>query len=83
MNPSQRDWLEGTPLHGLGRSGDIENAALFLDHGADLHARDEDIRSTPLGCAAKFGQAKMVEFLLNRGAPPNEPEVPSWAQPLA
>ena len=55
MNPSQPDWLGITPLHQFAEQGAIENAVIFLDHGADLHARDEDICSTPLGWAAKFG----------------------------
>jgi ankyrin repeat protein len=56
---------------------------LFLDHGANPHARDEDIRSTPLGWAAKFNRKEMVEFLLSRGAKPNLPDDPPWATPLA
>lgn len=83
MDPSQPDWLRITPLHQFARKGDVENAALFLDHGADLHARDEDICSTPLGWAAKFGQIAMVELLLQRGARPNLPDDPAWATPLA
>jgi ankyrin repeat protein len=51
----------------------VEKANLFLDHGADLHARDEDICSTPLGWAAKFGRKAMVELLLARGAKPKRP----------
>ncbi len=83
MNPSQPDWLRTTPLHHFARKGDVEKAAIFIDHGADLHARDEDICSTPLGWAAKFGQTRMVEFLLRRGANPNLPDDPPWATPLA
>jgi ankyrin repeat protein len=83
MNPSQPDWLLVTPLHQFARRGDLENAALFIDHGADLHARDEDICSTPLGWAAKHGKKSMVEFLLQRGAKPNLPDDPPWATPLA
>jgi len=82
-NPGRADWLGITPLHEFARRGDIENAALFLDHGADLRARDEDIGSTPLGWAAKFGKTAMVEFLLRRGAKPNLPDDPPWATPLA
>ncbi len=48
--------------------GDVERAALYLDYGADLHARDEEICSTPLGWAAKYGQRPMVELLLTQGA---------------
>lgn len=83
MNASAPDWLGITPLHHFARGGDVEKATLFLDHGADLHARDEDICSTPLGWAAKFGQKPMVEFLLQRGAKPIHPEDPPWATPLA
>jgi ankyrin repeat protein len=71
MDPSQPDWLRITPLHQFARKGDLEKAALFIDHGADLHARDEDICSTPLGWAAKFGKTLMIEFLLSRGADVN------------
>ncbi len=83
MNPSAPDWLGITPLHQFARNGDVEKAALFLDHGANLHARDEDICSTPLGWAAKFGQKSMVAFLLERGAKPNLPDDPAWATPLS
>jgi ankyrin repeat protein len=83
MNPSHPDWLRITPLHEFARKGDVENAALFLDHGADLHARDEDICSTPLGWAAKFGRQTMVELFVGRGAKVNLPDDPPWATPLA
>jgi len=83
MNPSRPDWLGITPRHELARKGKVDAAGFFLDHGADLHARDEDICSTPIGWAAKFGQARMVEFLLQRGARPNLPDDPPWATPLA
>jgi ankyrin repeat protein len=83
MNPSQPDWLGITPLHEFARRGDLQNAAIFLDHGADLHARDDDICSTPLGWAAKFGRTAMMEFLLQRGAKPMLTDDPPWATPLA
>ena len=38
MNPSGPDWLGVTPLHRFARRGEVENATLFIDHGADLHA---------------------------------------------
>jgi ankyrin repeat protein len=83
LDPSQPDWLGITPLHQFARKGDLDNAQQFIDNGANLHARDEDICSTPLGWAAKFGQTAMVELLLNRGAAPNLPDDPPWATPLA
>jgi len=83
MDPGHPDWLHGTPLHQFARTGNVEGAELFLDHGADLHPRDEDLCSTPLGWAAKFGRLEMVEFLLRRGAKPSLPDDPPWATPLA
>lgn len=83
LNPSTPDWLGITPLHEFARKGDVERATTFLDHGADLNARDEDICSTPLGWAAKFGEKAMVELLLKRGARPNLPDDPPWATPLS
>jgi ankyrin repeat protein len=82
-NPSHASWLGITPLHEFASKGTVEDAELFLDHGANLHARDEDLCSTPLGWAAKFGQKPMVELLLKRGAKPNLPDDPSWATPVA
>jgi len=82
-NPNQANWLGVTALHEFAKRGDVENAAFFLDHGAELNARDEDICSTPLAWAAKFGKTAMVELLLNRGAQPSLPDDPQWATPLA
>ena len=82
MNPSKPNWLGITQLHRFAQKGDLENAALFIDHGADLDARDEDIRSTPLAWAARSGKTEMVELLLRRGAKPNLPDDPPWATPL-
>ena len=83
MNPGKPDWLGITPLHEFARRGDTANATLFLDRGASIHARDEDICSTPLAWAAKFNQLEMLKLLLARGAQPNLPDDPAWATPLA
>lgn len=56
---------------------------LFIEHGADLNARDEDYRSTPLGWAARWGWKEAVEMLLDRGAQINLLDGPSWVMPLA
>lgn len=82
-NPNNANWMGITALHHFARKGDLANAALFIEHGADVHARDEDTCSTPLGLAARFGKVEMVEFLLERGAMPNLPDDPAWATPLA
>jgi ankyrin repeat protein len=83
MNPNARSWLGTTALHVLAGKGDIERAALYLDHGAELDARDEDLQLTPLAWAAKSGRTAMVEFLLARGAKTTLPGDPRWATPLA
>jgi ankyrin repeat protein len=84
MNPNQPNWLGITPLHAFAETGDVENAAVFIEHGADVNVRDEEFCSTPLGWAARCGKARMVEFLLRRGAKPNLPDdTPdfTWATP--
>lgn len=83
MDPNHADWLGVTRLHEFARKGDIANATLFLDRGADPNVRDEDLCSTPLGWAAKFGQLEMAKLLLSRGAKAHPPETPAWATPLA
>ena len=86
MDPNHPNWLRISPLHQFAEHGDVESAALFIEHGADLHAREEEFCSTPLAWAAKFGQTRMVEFLLRRGAKPNLPDDQpdlAWATPLA
>jgi ankyrin repeat protein len=83
MNPNQPDWLGVSRLHQLAGKGNVEMATIFLDHGADLNARDEDLQSTPLAWAAKSGHTLMVDFLIERGAKTNLPDDPPWATPLA
>jgi len=86
MDPNRPNWLRITPLHHFAESGDLEGAAIFIEHGADLNARDEEFCSTPLAWAARCGQTRMVEFLLRRGAQPSLPDdLPdlAWATPLA
>jgi len=83
MNPSRPNWLRITPLHYFAETGDVESAALFIDHGADFDARDEEWCATPLAWAANFGHTRLVEYLLRRGARTRLPDDPPWATPLA
>ena len=83
MDPSHRDWLGATPLHQFAKEGNTALADLFIAHGAELDARDDDLRSTPLGWAARFGRVDMVDLLLEHGAKPNLPDDPPWATPTA
>ena len=79
-----------TALHfTAARSGDLtcaeraRFAALLLDHGGRLDVRDELLKSTPLGWACRWGRKELVELLIARGAPVNEPDAEPWATPLA
>jgi ankyrin repeat protein len=91
MSPDLPDWQRATFLHVLcgrdarGRPMEqrAECAAILLDAGADISARDEEYRSTPLAWAARNDLPDMVEFLLSRGAPTNLPDDEPWATPLS
>ena len=58
-------------------------AALLLDHEARLDLRDDLLKSTPLGWACCWGRKELVELLIARGAPVNEPDAEPWATPRA
>ena len=83
MDPNFRNWLGITPLHRFAERGDIHNAGLFIEHGADIDAIDEQHCTTPLGWAAKAGKTEMVQFLLIKGANPRLPADKPWALPRA
>jgi ankyrin repeat protein len=91
MNPDLPDWQRATLLHELcgrdarDRAHDqrVAAAAVLLDAGASISAKDEEYRSTPLAWAARNNLPDMVEFLLARGAPTNLPDDEPWATPLA
>jgi ankyrin repeat protein len=91
MNPDLPNWLHATPLHdqcgrdsrGRALPHRQECAAILLDAGASISAKDEDYRSTPLAGAARSGLPDIVTFLLERGAATNLPDDEPWATPLA
>jgi ankyrin repeat protein len=90
MNPDLPNWQRQTFLHDLCRGGkrgqigrQLELAAILLDAGASISAREEEYGLTPLGWAARTNMPEMVEFLLGRGAPTNLPDDQPWATPLA
>jgi uncharacterized protein len=90
MSPDLPNWQEQTLLHDLCRGGKrgqageaLARAAILLEAGASISAREEEYRSTPLAWAARTNMPDMVEFLLARGAPANLPDDEPWATPLA
>jgi ankyrin repeat protein len=88
MTPDLMNWQRQTLLHLVCGARDttrasIEKAAILLDAGADISARDEEYRSTPLAWAARTNALEVAAFLLSRGAPVNLPDDEPWATPLA
>jgi len=94
LDPKGTDWLGKTFLHASAEQGDRTGAAMLLEAGADINARDVEFRGTPLATAvrawcnaADAGQEprrrRMVEFLLKRGAATNLPGDAPWSTPLA
>jgi len=61
----------------------VRFAGMLLDHGARVDARDDLLRSTPLGWACRWGRTELVRLLIARGARVDEPEAEVWATPLA
>jgi ankyrin repeat protein len=94
LDPNRPDWVGKTFLHACAENGDRSVAALFLDAGADINARDVEFQGTPLAAAVRSCCAvedpkqaergrRMVEFLLMRGAVTSLPGDETWATPLA
>ncbi len=82
-SPNHCNWLKRTILHHFAYHGELEKVNLLLEFGAEIDPIDMEYQSTPLGFAARGGQAEVVKHLLDAGADPNLPENPPWAKPLA
>lgn len=94
LDPNRTDWLGKTFLHACAETGNQPVAALLLDAGADINARDVEFHGTPLAAAVRAcctasepQQAKrarqMVEVFLQRGAKTHLPGDKPWSTPLA
>lgn len=56
------------PLHEIVAKGDLDGAAILLQHGAAPHRRDLVTKDSPLHMAARYGNVKMLQLLLEYGA---------------
>ena len=94
LDPNRPDWLGKTYLHACAENGDRTVAAIFLQAGADINARDVEFQGTPLAAAVRScfdaqdpkqaaRSRRMITFLLKRGAATNLPGDEPWAMPLA
>lgn len=70
-----RDWITEDEV--------LAFATVLLDAGARLEVRDDLLKSTPLGWACRWGRAKLVKLMLERGADPIEADAEPWARPRA
>ena len=61
----------------------IPFAELLLDNGADLEARDDELQSTPLAHACRYGLVQLATLLLARGASVEPLAEAPWTAPLA
>ena len=73
-------WPRSAPM---GAEEQLAFATMLIDKGARLDARDDLLKSTPLGWACRWGQIELVKLLLSRGADPVEPDAEPWATPRA
>jgi ankyrin repeat protein len=63
--------------------GRLGPATMLLDAGARLDARDDLLKSTPLGWACRWGRVELVKLYLARGADRVETNAEPWATPRA
>ena len=81
------------PFLTLPAAGARSAAAILLEAGAEINARELEHHGTPLAAAVRAcpdgdpareeQQARMVEFLLKRGAAAILPDDEPWSTPLA
>ena len=87
--PTDNQQFGLTTLHNLVARGDMSGeervgfAKAILDAGARLDVRDNLLKSTPLGWAARWGVVPLVTLFLERGADPVERDAEPWATPGA
>jgi ankyrin repeat protein len=74
------DWPRSAPM---GAEERLAFATILLEKGARLDARDDLLKSTPLGWACRWGRIELVNLLLARGADPVEADSEPWATPRA
>src|SRR5581483_11840666 len=68
-DPNKRNDISATALMWAAR--DFEKTRLLVGHGADVNARSDDPRTPLMIAARRPGAARIVKFLLDKGANPN------------
>ncbi|HVF48050.1 MAG TPA: ankyrin repeat domain-containing protein [Pyrinomonadaceae bacterium] len=81
MDPDHMSWHRVTLLHDMAHANDLEKAELLVRHEANIDAVDDEYLSTPLGFAARWGNADMVQYLIDNGADTDRSGAP-WSRPI-
>lgn len=68
-DPNKGNDVKATALMWAAR--DFDKARLLVNHGADVNARSDDHRTALMIAARRPGSARIVKFLLDKGANPN------------
>ena len=68
-DPNKRNDANATALMWAAR--DFEKTRVLVDHGADVNARSDDLRTPLIIAARRMGAAPIVKFLLDHKANPN------------
>ncbi len=82
FDPNRPGWLGQTALHHYAGRGELGNALLVIEYGADIDALEDRFRGTPMAWAAAAGHVEMVRVLLEHGADPGIPADVVAARPL-
>lgn len=69
-DPNRRNDANATALMWAAAT-DLEKTRLLLDHGADVNARSDELRTPLMIAARRPGGVPVVKLLLDRGANPN------------
>ncbi|MCP4380018.1 MAG: ankyrin repeat domain-containing protein [Hyphomicrobiales bacterium] len=64
----ESDYVVGTPLHAAASQGGVDIARIPIESGADVDAESEQLRARAVHLAASFGDAPILELLLDGGA---------------
>ncbi|MEO7978088.1 ankyrin repeat domain-containing protein [Flavobacterium sp.] len=62
--------FDATPLNVAISKGDIQIVLKFIEYGADVNERTEDM--TPLMTAARYNKVEIIKILLAQGARPGD-----------